>query len=124
MRYSGVSVPPLYEENFRRAIWAFQHQRVYDPTKQNIVHLLDVPHGCDEDLEFLGPYPLFEFCYNIYVIFCYTGILFPSTNNNPYAYSTLNLIDLTLFYRIVLQFLNPSYVVRAEYCQRYSRRET
>ncbi|KAJ4754550.1 Exonuclease 1 [Rhynchospora pubera] len=41
VRYSGVSVPPLYEENFRRAIWAFQHQRVYDPTKQNIVHLLN-----------------------------------------------------------------------------------
>ncbi|KAJ4816269.1 5'-3' exonuclease family protein isoform 1 [Rhynchospora pubera] len=56
VRYSGVSVPPLYEENFRRAIWAFQHQRVYDPTKQNIVHLLNVPEDCNEDLEFLGPW--------------------------------------------------------------------
>ncbi|KAJ1698378.1 hypothetical protein LUZ63_006890 [Rhynchospora breviuscula] len=63
VRYSGVSVPPLYEENFRRAIWAFQHQRVYDPTKQNIVHLLNVPEDCNEDLEFLGPYPLFK-CFN------------------------------------------------------------
>ncbi|KAG8078130.1 hypothetical protein GUJ93_ZPchr0007g3978 [Zizania palustris] len=27
LRYSGVSVPPQYEENFRKAIWAFQFQR-------------------------------------------------------------------------------------------------
>lgn len=57
LRYSAVSVPPLYEETFKKAIWAFQHQRVYDPVKEDIVHLLDVPHDLGEDLDFLGPYP-------------------------------------------------------------------
>ncbi|CAL9080144.1 unnamed protein product [Musa textilis] len=45
LRYSAVSIPPLFEESFRKAIWAFQHQRVYDPAKEDIVHLTDIPHG-------------------------------------------------------------------------------
>ncbi|KAF0917118.1 hypothetical protein E2562_016924 [Oryza meyeriana var. granulata] len=36
LRYSAVSVPPQYEENFRKAIWAFQFQRVYDPMTEDI----------------------------------------------------------------------------------------
>nr|CAD1827911.1 unnamed protein product [Ananas comosus var. bracteatus] len=44
LRYCGVSVPPFYEENFKKAIQAFQHQRVYDPAKDDIVHLSDIPH--------------------------------------------------------------------------------
>nr|CAD1827906.1 unnamed protein product [Ananas comosus var. bracteatus] len=48
LRCSGVSVPPLYEENFKKAIQAFQHQRVYDPAKDDIGHLSDIPH----DIEF------------------------------------------------------------------------
>uniref|UniRef100_A0A0D9V6F7 Exonuclease 1 n=1 Tax=Leersia perrieri TaxID=77586 RepID=A0A0D9V6F7_9ORYZ len=36
LRYSAVSVPPEYEENFRKAIWAFQFQRVYDPVAEDI----------------------------------------------------------------------------------------
>nr|CAD1828013.1 unnamed protein product [Ananas comosus var. bracteatus] len=44
LRYGGISVPPLYEENFKKAIQAFQHQRVYDPAKDDIVHLSDIPH--------------------------------------------------------------------------------
>ncbi|XP_073108238.1 exonuclease 1 isoform X2 [Elaeis guineensis] len=56
LRYSAVSVPPLYEETFKKAIWAFQHQRVYDPVKEDIVHVLDVPHDLGEDLDFLGPW--------------------------------------------------------------------
>ncbi|KAI0501602.1 hypothetical protein KFK09_016547 [Dendrobium nobile] len=42
LRYSGVSIPPVYEESFKKAVWAFQHQRVYDPEKECIVHLSDV----------------------------------------------------------------------------------
>ncbi|XP_008794055.2 exonuclease 1 [Phoenix dactylifera] len=56
LRYSAVSVPPLYEETFKKAIWAFQHQRVYDPVKEDIVHLSNVSHGLGEDLDFLGPW--------------------------------------------------------------------
>ncbi|WOL19658.1 hypothetical protein Cni_G28460 [Canna indica] len=59
LKYSAVSLPALYEEMFRKAIWAFQHQRVYDPAKMDIVHMSDLPHGFFEDLDFLGPYPLF-----------------------------------------------------------------
>jgi exonuclease-1 len=56
LRYSAVSVPPQYEENFKKAIWAFQFQRVYDPASEDIVHLSGIPHGLSED-DFLGPYP-------------------------------------------------------------------
>nr|ACU20025.1 unknown [Glycine max] len=31
LRYSGVSVPPFYEESFKKAILTFRYQRVYDP---------------------------------------------------------------------------------------------
>lgn len=57
LRYSGISVPPIYEESFRKAILTFQHQRVYDPTSENIVHLSDIPEDIGDDLDFLGPYP-------------------------------------------------------------------
>nr|CAB3474441.1 unnamed protein product [Digitaria exilis] len=39
LRYSAFSVPPLYEENFKKAIWAFKFQRVYDPATEDIIHL-------------------------------------------------------------------------------------
>ncbi|KAM0925798.1 hypothetical protein ACQ4PT_003959 [Festuca glaucescens] len=55
LRYSAVSVPPQYEENFKKAIWAFQFQRVYDPATEDIVHLSGIPHGLSED-DFLGPW--------------------------------------------------------------------
>lgn len=58
LRYSTVSVPPLYEETFKKAVLTFQHQRVYDPVTENIVHLSDISDKVDHDLEFLGPYPL------------------------------------------------------------------
>uniref|UniRef100_A0A453FNR0 XPG-I domain-containing protein n=1 Tax=Aegilops tauschii subsp. strangulata TaxID=200361 RepID=A0A453FNR0_AEGTS len=55
LRYSAVSVPPQYEENFKKAIWAFQFQRVYDPATEDIVHLSGIPHDLSED-DFLGPW--------------------------------------------------------------------
>jgi len=58
LRYTAVSVPPQYEENFKKAIWAFKFQRVYDPATEDIIHLSSVPYDLTEDLEFLGPYPL------------------------------------------------------------------
>jgi exonuclease-1 len=59
MRYSTVSVPPLYEESFKKAILTFQHQRVYDPINEELVHLSDISDNLGDDLDFLGPYPLF-----------------------------------------------------------------
>lgn len=58
LRYSAVSIPPPYEETFKKAIWSFQHQRVYDPTNEDIVHLTDIPNDLGFDVDFLGPYPL------------------------------------------------------------------
>ncbi|KAL5772087.1 hypothetical protein ACOSQ2_012011 [Xanthoceras sorbifolium] len=60
LRYSTVSVPPLYEESFKKAVLTFLHQRVYDPTTENIVHLSDISDKVGHDLDFLGPYPLFR----------------------------------------------------------------
>ncbi|KAI3680866.1 hypothetical protein L6452_35643 [Arctium lappa] len=57
LKFSGIAVPLLYEESFRRAIMTFQHQRVYDPLTEDIVHLSDLSDNIDEDLDFLGPYP-------------------------------------------------------------------
>ncbi|EXB58288.1 Exonuclease 1 [Morus notabilis] len=45
LRYSIASVPPLYEESFKKAILTFQHQRVYDPVTEDIVHLSEI--SCD-----------------------------------------------------------------------------
>ncbi|KAK8989509.1 hypothetical protein V6N11_063931 [Hibiscus sabdariffa] len=42
LRYSTVSVPPLYEESFKKAILTFQCQRVYDPITEDIVLLSDI----------------------------------------------------------------------------------
>ncbi|EEF40158.1 exonuclease, putative [Ricinus communis] len=42
LKYSTISVPPLYEESFRKAILTFQHQRVYDPIAEDIIHLSDL----------------------------------------------------------------------------------
>ncbi|KAJ1285660.1 hypothetical protein BS78_03G295000 [Paspalum vaginatum] len=56
LKYSAVSVPPQYEESFKKAIWAFKFQRVYDPATEDIIHLSTVPHDLSEDLEFLGPW--------------------------------------------------------------------
>ncbi|XP_039117634.1 exonuclease 1-like [Dioscorea cayenensis subsp. rotundata] len=56
LRCTSIAIPPHYEENFKKAIWTFQHQRVYDSVKEDIVHLSNIPHDCDIDLEFLGPW--------------------------------------------------------------------
>lgn len=55
LRYSSVAVPPLYEKSFKKAVWTFRHQRVYDPNKEDIVHLSDISDNIDGDLDFLGP---------------------------------------------------------------------
>jgi exonuclease-1 len=58
LKFSGVMIDQHYEEAFERAILTFQHQRVYDPSWNNIVHLTDAPNDLGTDLDFLGPYPL------------------------------------------------------------------
>ncbi|XP_024627669.1 exonuclease 1 isoform X2 [Medicago truncatula] len=55
LKYNGVSVPPFYEESFRKAILTFQYQRVYDPVSENIVHLANIPEDIGDELDFLGP---------------------------------------------------------------------
>ncbi|XP_050936502.1 exonuclease 1 [Cucumis melo] len=55
LRYSTVSVPHLYEESFKKAILTFQHQRVYDPITEDIVHLSQISDHIEDDLDFLGP---------------------------------------------------------------------
>ncbi|XP_019444656.1 PREDICTED: exonuclease 1 isoform X6 [Lupinus angustifolius] len=55
LRYSGVSVPPFYEESFKKAILTFQYQRVYDPINEDIVHLSTIPDDSGDELDFLGP---------------------------------------------------------------------
>lgn len=55
LKFSGIAVPLLYEESFRKAIMTFQHQRVYDPLTEDIVHLSDLSDNINEDLDFLGP---------------------------------------------------------------------
>lgn len=57
LKYSNVAVPPLYEEFFRKALLTFQHQRVYDPIKEDIVYLSDISDSDGDDTDFLGPYP-------------------------------------------------------------------
>lgn len=60
LKFGGVLIDKQYEEGFQRAILTFQHHRVYDPAKREMVHLTDVPGGLDTDLDFLGPYPSFR----------------------------------------------------------------
>ncbi|KAJ0581548.1 putative exodeoxyribonuclease I [Helianthus annuus] len=55
LKFSGIIVPPSYEESFRKAIMTFQHQRVYDPVLEEIVFLSNFSDNIDEDLDFLGP---------------------------------------------------------------------
>eukprot|EP00257_Ricinus_communis_P018063 XP_015576661.1 exonuclease 1 [Ricinus communis] len=55
LKYSTISVPPLYEESFRKAILTFQHQRVYDPIAEDIIHLSDLADNLGDNLDFLGP---------------------------------------------------------------------
>ena len=45
LRFSGVSVPRDYEQGFQRALWTFQHQRVWCPDRRQLVHLRPLPQG-------------------------------------------------------------------------------
>lgn len=45
MRFGAVTMPNGYEAAFQRAIWTFQHQRVYDAATQQLVHLRPLPAG-------------------------------------------------------------------------------
>lgn len=65
LRYNTASVPPLYEESFKKAVLTFQHQRVYDPLTKDIVHLSNIPDSVGDELDFLGPYPLYTFSYRV-----------------------------------------------------------
>ncbi|KAK4440107.1 Exonuclease 1 [Sesamum alatum] len=53
LKYNSVEVTPLYEESFKKAIWTFKHQRVYDPVSEDIVHLSEPADITIEDSDFL-----------------------------------------------------------------------
>ena len=71
LRFSGITIPLAYEAAFQRAIWTFNHQRVFCPQRRALVHLRPVPEGGlgaagvavpealpnagESDLAFLGP---------------------------------------------------------------------
>ncbi|VVA92974.1 unnamed protein product [Arabis nemorensis] len=52
LKYSTVSVPPLYEESFKKAMLTFKHQRVYNPKTEAIIHLSDISEDLGEDSDF------------------------------------------------------------------------
>ena len=45
LRFSGISVPRDYEQQFQCAIWTFHHQRVWCPRRRQLVHLRDLPES-------------------------------------------------------------------------------
>lgn len=54
----SISIPPSYEDDFKRADLTFLHQRVWDPIKQLLVTLTPLPPGLEEsgiELNFIGP---------------------------------------------------------------------
>ncbi|KAK6917272.1 XPG-I domain [Dillenia turbinata] len=57
LKFNGISIPPLYEELFKKAVLTFQHQRVYDPQIEDIRNMTDISNAMGDDLDFLGPYP-------------------------------------------------------------------
>ena len=57
LRYNCVAVPADYEKLFKKALFTFRHQRVYDPNKEDIVHLTNILDDIGDEMDFLGPYP-------------------------------------------------------------------
>ncbi|KAF1783847.1 Exonuclease 1 [Phytophthora cactorum] len=59
LRLEGKTrVPATYEEGFRKAVLTFRHQRVYCPTKKEIVPLTPIPANqleTDPAMDFVGP---------------------------------------------------------------------
>ena len=45
LRFDGVKIPEGYERRVQRALWTFNHQRVYCPRRRAAVHLHEVAGG-------------------------------------------------------------------------------
>ena len=45
LRFSGIAVSRDYEPAFQRAVWTFQHQRVWCPQTKQLVHMRPLPPG-------------------------------------------------------------------------------
>lgn len=45
LRFDGTKIPEGYERRVQRALWTFQHQRVYCPRRRACVHLNEVAGG-------------------------------------------------------------------------------
>ncbi|KAJ7522352.1 hypothetical protein O6H91_18G007700 [Diphasiastrum complanatum] len=56
LRFSGLTISKDYDEKFEKAMLTFQHQRVYDSVKEDIVHVTDIPFSLGLNLDFLGPW--------------------------------------------------------------------
>ncbi|CAA7030609.1 unnamed protein product [Microthlaspi erraticum] len=57
LKYSTVSVPPLYEESFKKALLTFKHQRVYDPKTEDIIHLSNISEDIVDSLTLFTSMP-------------------------------------------------------------------
>ena len=59
LKIGGFEVPKSYEDQFRRTLSLFLHQRVFDPRSGTLTHLKPLPVGTGEgvvvDDDFLGP---------------------------------------------------------------------
>ncbi|POM66618.1 nuclease 1 [Phytophthora palmivora] len=59
LRLEGkVRIPATYEDDFRKAVLTFRHQRVYCPTKKELVSLTPIPENLQETnsaMDFVGP---------------------------------------------------------------------
>ncbi|KAG7390541.1 Rad2 nuclease [Phytophthora pseudosyringae] len=59
LRLEGkVRVPTTYEDEFKKAVLTFRHQRVYCPTKKELVPLTPIPANlleADPAMDFVGP---------------------------------------------------------------------
>ena len=45
LRFDGTKIPEGYERRVQRALWTFQHQRVYCPRRRAAVHLHEIAGG-------------------------------------------------------------------------------
>ena len=73
-RSKQYPIPVGYEEAFKKAELTFLHQRVFDNSKNEIVHLNPLPEELKEvEMDFLGPY-LFNtfFCFLFSTLFYFT----------------------------------------------------
>jgi exonuclease-1 len=60
VKKDGFPVTDVYRNSFKEAELTFLHQRVYDITTQQLLHLTDLPSSLIiDDISYLGGYPFY-----------------------------------------------------------------